>query len=251
MPVWSMAEEKPGGDVLSSHPAESAAPGEPADAHYTDYIARIKKNLYSRISNNRLKAVKTIRTLNLKQPGILKIMAGMLLHDADPQVRREAAVTLHQAPPSYRSILSALADAVRLDSDPGVRKSAAWTLSIIRSFEEPAVFKALMKALRDDSDPHVRRIASQALGAGPLSPWTQNIQDALLTALAKDSDPQVRQWSAWSLGEIPINRYVISKKLVYAAQHDIDSETRAAADRAYMKLTNQSSVRPLCERIFY
>lgn len=100
--------------------------------------------------------------------GVVASLSGLVTADADPELRRRAAVELgrwHRVPDDLSPLLLAL----ERDPDPNVRAGAAFGLELAAR-RDPSLVAALVAAVRrPDEDPLVRENAWKALGAlGPL-----------------------------------------------------------------------------------
>ena len=119
------------------------------------------------------------------------------LHDQDPNVRGNAAITLGQIGVGTRDAVPVLIQTLQDQKIEGfVRSSAAITLGQIGT--EHGVY-VLIQALKNDQDTEVRKAAARALGA--IGNKALDAVPILIQAL-NDQDRRVRGSVAYALGQI-------------------------------------------------
>jgi HEAT repeat protein len=95
-------------------------------------------------------------------PGVVKLLLAHLAADADPRVKRSAAVALGHCADDSAEVRVALEKALN-DADAGVRQNAVWALGELCQQSETAPIDSFRKALKD-SDKLIKRDAALALG---------------------------------------------------------------------------------------
>ena len=197
---------------------------------------------------------------------------GDLLHDAEPFVRWEAAMTLKdvggqvaigilqqtlagESPVGLASAAEALAELGEVTAvprlveltrhdDPGVRASACAALGRLAQAQDADVIQALIATLKD-AIPGVRQLAAQALGrvGAPLA-----VTPLIAALRRRDEFRLVRRSATWSLGQLgpdPLAVEALSEALT-----DKDGEVRLLAAQGLGQIGHAKVVnllRPLAE----
>ena len=197
---------------------------------------------------------------------------GDLLHDAEPFVRWEAAMTLKdvggqvaigilqqtlagESPVGLASAAEALAELGEVTAvprlveltrhdDPGVRASACAALGRLAQAQDADVIQALIATLKD-TIPGVRQLAAQALGrvGAPLA-----VTPLIAALRRRDEFRLVRRSATWSLGQLgpdPLAVEALSEALT-----DKDGEVRLLAAQGLGQIGHAKVVnllRPLVE----
>ncbi|MGB4802795.1 MAG: HEAT repeat domain-containing protein, partial [Anaerolineae bacterium] len=197
---------------------------------------------------------------------------GDLLHDAEPFVRWEAAMTLKdvggqvaigilqqtlagESPVGLASAAEALAELGEVTAvprlveltrhdDPGVRASACAALGRLAQAQDADVIQALIATLKD-AIPGVRQLAAQALGrvGAPLA-----VTPLIAALRRRDEFRLVRRSATWSLGQLgpdPLAVEALSEALT-----DKDGEVRLLAAQGLGQIGHAKVVnllRPLVE----
>lgn len=164
----------------------------------------------------------TKEQLERRDDSLLPVLRSLLLADADPRVRAEAAFSLRRLRDTDG--VPALSRALLDDPVAGVRAQAAAALAAVG--DERAVGAAIQAALTD-GDPTVRAEAVSAIGTMRLDAGVV----PLAVVLGKDDEDDVRRRAAIALGQIKHPAGLAS--LHVAMLNDASSDVRREATHSW------------------
>ena len=143
------------------------------------------------------------------------------LHDADPEIRRQAAIDLHGHPETGAALVAAVA----VEDEPTVRDALLTTLAGFDSAEVAAELVLLLK----QEDASLRTAVGDCLVAMP------DCAPVVLPGLLADPDPDVRIRAVMVVKELPTSD-PLSRRLEELASFDEVENVVAAAVEALYEL---------------